>query len=445
MKCCPVTSVIFIIWFPSHHRRHHHTVWYSACWHGCFIFNQHTHAITWPWSNHYFSPVGGASIITTCPFWDSFRALNHEIALKTMKSHYMNIRMTVVHKRINESIFLEIFMNSRVRWLFRSRWFSSSWSGICQDWTWCLQPRPGQQSPGPDSRNDQITEKVIGSLIYRQLAISRSDRIPQSILLSNITIVKFHKLPGNIYWNIVRLVSTVCIFSMTLITYTYLSNIACPNRVVSWANTVCVHWTGHDPLVLALINDVATPPIVTSSVDIISQMFLFSHDHVILVLNFPMNDLCHDSIGNKLFGFVFSRSDEPIVIGVCGMRSADLDHRIVSDPIVIGSFLESGPGDADHAFPQLNPGPSRHQHMEMYLGCRLGRGPCVHRISWMRLTSQMGVWWSSTFWTECWMLWAPGWTHWASSSNNHSWRLVWRSTVLFWSCAEHLPMNDDAV
>ena len=143
---------------------------------------------------------------------------------------------------------------------------------------------------------------MIGSLISRQLPISWSDWIPQSILLrsdhdpgdparyvdrwwirnfnttigpfiSNITIVKFHKLPVNIYWNLVCLVSTVCIFSMTLITYTYLSNIACPNRVVSWANTVCMHWTGHDPLVSALINDVATPPIVTSWIDIISLTF----------------------------------------------------------------------------------------------------------------------------------------------------------------------------
>ena len=62
----------------------------------------------------------------------------------------------------------------------------------------------------------------------------------------------------------VAFVSTVCIFSMTLITHTYLSNMACPNRVVLWANTVCVHWTGHDAPVSALINNVATPPIVTS-------------------------------------------------------------------------------------------------------------------------------------------------------------------------------------
>ena len=140
---------------------------------------------------------------------------------------------------------------------------------------------------------------MIGSPISRQLTISGSDRIPQTILLrsdhdpgdparyvdrcwirnfvtaidhfiSNITIVKIHKLPGNIYWNMVCLVSTVCIFSMTSIPYTYLSNMACPNCVVSWANKVCVHWTGHDALVSALINHVATPPIVTSWIDIIS-------------------------------------------------------------------------------------------------------------------------------------------------------------------------------
>ena len=113
---------------------------------------------------------------------------------------------------------------------------------------------------------------------------------------------------------------------------------------MSWANTVRVHWTGHGALVSALINDVATPPIVTSWIDIISLTFLLNQDHVISILNFPVNDFCHDSIGNKLFGFVVSRSDEPIVIGVCGMRLADQDHRIVSEPITSGSFLESGPG-----------------------------------------------------------------------------------------------------
>ena len=76
-----------------------------------------------------------------------------------------------------------------------------------------------------------------------------------------------------------------------------------------------------------------------------SDVFLFNHDYVISILNFPVNGLCHYSIGNKLFGFVFSRSDEPTVVGVCGMRSADQDHRIVSEPIASGSFLESGPGD----------------------------------------------------------------------------------------------------
>ena len=98
--------------------------------------------------------------------------------------------------------------------------------------------------------------------------------------ISNITIIKVQKLPGSIYWNMVCLVLTVCIFSMTLITYTNLSNMACPNRVVSWANTVCVHWTGHDALVSALINDVAAPPIVTSWIYIISlTSFIQSRPH----------------------------------------------------------------------------------------------------------------------------------------------------------------------
>ena len=90
---------------------------------------------------------------------------------------------------------------------------------------------------------------------------------------------------------------------MTLIIYRYLSNLACLNRVVSWANTVCVHWTGDDALVSALINNVPTPPIVTSWIDIISLTFLFNHDHVISILNFPVNDLCHDSIGNCLVSY----------------------------------------------------------------------------------------------------------------------------------------------
>ena len=97
---------------------------------------------------------------------------------------------------------------------------------------------------------------MIGSVISRQLTISRSDRIPWTILLrsdhdpgdparyvdrcwirnfittighfiSHITIVKIHKLPGNIYWNMVCLVSTVCTFSMTLIKNTYLSIMEC--------------------------------------------------------------------------------------------------------------------------------------------------------------------------------------------------------------------------
>ena len=222
---------------------------------------------------------------------------------------------------------------------------------------------------GPDSRNDLITVKK-RSLISRQLTIDRSDQIPRIILLwsnhdpsdparhvdqcwirnlittighfiSNITIVKIHKLQETLLEH-GFLVPVVCIFSMTSITDTYLSNMVFPNPVVSWANTVCVQWAGHEAIVSALINDVATPPIVTSWKDIISlAFFLLNHDHVISITNFPVNDLCHDSIGNNLFDFVFSRSYEPLLI--CGMRSTGQDLRIVSEPTASGSFLESGP------------------------------------------------------------------------------------------------------
>ena len=99
---------------------------------------------------------------------------------------------------------------------------------------------------------------------------------------------------------------------------------------------------------MSKINAVARAQLNISNVNftlknIISLTFLFNHEHVISILNFPVNDLCHDSIGNKLLGFVFSRPDEPIVIGFCGMRSADQDHRIVSEPIASGPFLELGP------------------------------------------------------------------------------------------------------
>ena len=229
---------------------------------------------------------------------------------------------------------------------------------------------------GPDSRNDPITVKkwsdhqfffssrFLHPMGFHELSCFDRIMIPSDParyvdrcwirnfittighFISNITIVKIQKLLGRIYWNMISLVSTVCIFSMTLITYSYLSNMACPNRVVSWANTVCVHWTGHDALVSALINDVATPPIVTSWIYIISLTFFIQSRP----RNF--NSKIHsewfmsiyDSIGKKMFGFVYSRSDEPIVIGVCGMRSADQDHMIVSEPIASGSFLGSGLG-----------------------------------------------------------------------------------------------------
>ena len=89
----------------------------------------------------------------------------------------------------------------------------------------------------------------------------------------------------------------------------------------------------------------------TSHCDVMKRSvwrFSFNYDCIISVLNFKMNDLYHDSISNKLFWIVFSRPDDPIVISVCGMRSADQDHRIRSEPIVRGSSLESGP--ARHCF-----------------------------------------------------------------------------------------------
>ena len=119
---------------------------------------------------------------------------------------------------------------------------------------------------------------------------------------------------------------------------------ACPKLCSVVNNALRVHWTGHDAHVSVHRNDVATPPIVTLWVNIISLTFFIQLWWRNFSSNFPMNDLNRDSIGNKLFGFVFSRSDEPIVIGVCGLQSADQDHRIGSELIMSGSFPESGPG-----------------------------------------------------------------------------------------------------
>ena len=68
-------------------------------------------------------------------------------------------------------------------------------------------------------------------------------------------------------------------FANSLYIFNYVTHIHIPDKygmskpscIVS--NTVCVHWTGHDTLVSALKNDVATPPIVTSWLDIISVTF----------------------------------------------------------------------------------------------------------------------------------------------------------------------------
>ena len=151
------------------------------------------------------------------------------------------------------------------------------------------------------------------------------------------------------------LMSTVCIFSMTIITYTYLSNMAFQTMLYReqhcvralnwpWISRISTHkWHRH-----------------TSHCDVMnryyqSDAFAFNHDCLISILNFPVIDLCFDSMGDKLFGFVFSRSYELIVINVCGTRSADRDHRIVSEPIVNGLFLESGPVHQQWSYHSLTP------------------------------------------------------------------------------------------
>ena len=51
--------------------------------------------------------------------------------------------------------------------------------------------------------------------------------------ISNIAIVTIRKVSGNIHNNMFSLVLIACIYSKKLTTYTCLSNMACPNRVVS--------------------------------------------------------------------------------------------------------------------------------------------------------------------------------------------------------------------
>ena len=107
----------------------------------------------------------------------------------------------------------------------------------------------------------------------------------------------------------------------------------------------------------------------------------------------------HGSIGNKLFGFVVSRSDEPLVIGVCGMRSDDQDHRIVSEPIASGSFLESGPDHQRAAMSTLQwrhngrDGVSNHQPHHRLLNCLFRRRS--KRASKRRVTNaeNVSIWW----------------------------------------------------
>ena len=111
-----------------------------------------------------------------------------------------------------------------IRYQYKIRelgWMISRSRFVCR-WLPCFRARF-------QKRSDHC-EKVIGSLISRQLTISRSDRIPRTILLrsdhdpgdparyvnpcwirnfiptidhfvSNITIVEMNKPLGNIYWN----------------------------------------------------------------------------------------------------------------------------------------------------------------------------------------------------------------------------------------------------
>ena len=77
-------------------------------------------------------------------------------------------------------------------------------------------------------------------------------------------------------------------------------------------------------------------------------------DQVVLILNLPIDDFYYDSIRNKLLSFVFSPSFRLIMIGICGMQSANQAHRIGSELIAVGSFLELGLGAKapGHQYPQ---------------------------------------------------------------------------------------------
>ena len=104
------------------------------------------------------------------------------------------------------------------------------------------------------------------------------------------------------------LVLTACTYSMKLTTYTYLSTRAYPNHVVSQTTPCAYTATARDTLISALINVVVMPSIVTLWIGIISLMFFMHHWSCNFNSKFPNKWLRHDSIGNKLFGFVFSWS-----------------------------------------------------------------------------------------------------------------------------------------
>ena len=134
--------------------------------------------------------------------------------------------------------------------------------------------------------------------------------------ISNITIVKVHKLRGSKYGmsKPCCIVSKHCVHALNW----------------PWCSRIGTYkWRRH-----------------TSYCDVMNRYhFSFNHDHVISILNFPVNDLCHDSIGNKLFGFIFSRSDEPIVIGGLGSQDCIWADR---EQIVSGIGPRSSPGITRH-------------------------------------------------------------------------------------------------
>ena len=146
-------------------------------------------------------------------------------------------------------------------------------------------------------------DKVIRSVISRQLMISGSDWIPWTILfwsdhdpgdparymdqcwtensseqLVILSAISPKSESTNYQETFTRTCSVLCEqycrYSMMLTTYTYLSNMACPNRVVLWTIPCACTELAVMFSVWAHINDIATPPNMTSRMNVISLTFL---------------------------------------------------------------------------------------------------------------------------------------------------------------------------